>query len=788
MKKLICLALSLLLLLCACTPRDSGADTTGPGENSAATTQTTPDETDPPPETTEATLPPDPLDDLRANLPLMDGSTSMIPLEAGIRAALFDKSIEDATLDVSHSSTWGSFWNLLHGDVDLIFSVPLSQEQWDSATAQGVSLETVPIAMEGFVFVVNAENPVDVLTQDQLRGIYSGEITNWSQVGGLDEEIIPYQRNNDSGSQNYMVEFMGDTPLMDAPTEMRPASMEGLMDVVAINDNARSAIGYSVYAYAADMYGNGNEIKFIQVDGVAPSKATMAAREYPLLGQNFAIFNANEPENGYVRQLVDWMVSYDGQLAIAQAGYVTLEDIGFDYEEMTLSKYQGTGTGPAVEGDPYEYSLYTLAPNGAVPSEYLRHTTQPLADGMQTCRFTGLANEALLEELHAFIDEQIETWAWAEALEVKELVQRLNEPFEYDLYSTALYGSLLQSVVEGMPLGISVTCTNGYLSAAVSVAYDHISTGTCYIRTETATWDLLTGERLNAEDLFCQNVDIDQVLNELILVTSQKSNNPLESWSAPHPTKRDYAGLTVTGWHLTHKGIYFDLANPYFAYGTYISLDELPEGTLVCRQARDFTDCVTGDNLQCTRQIRYLLDEKYYEYSDDGLVSCGYLPEDVYPHAKAINQTVRDYINTYYNEEHIRGYFDDLGYDGSQVALYWMDFHLSNWGGRYAVFDGPSVEHHVETEDRWVRYPYDFCLIFDLETGERLQWQDLLLPGWEENSTLEETLTDKVVTELSPKDMAFRSIAIPYDSTLLIHFMHDDVAYTLIVPFDYLDL
>ncbi len=66
--------------------------------------------------------------------------------------------------------------------------------------------------------MVNAKNPVDALSQQQIKDIYSGKITNWKQVGGSDEPIVAYQRNTDSGSQNYMIDFMGETPLMDAPT------------------------------------------------------------------------------------------------------------------------------------------------------------------------------------------------------------------------------------------------------------------------------------------------------------------------------------------------------------------------------------------------------------------------------------------------------------------------------------------------------------------------------------------------------------------------------------------
>lgn len=123
--------------------------------------------------------------ELRQNLPVMDGSTSLIPLEAGIRAAIFDIFIEEATKEARHSTTWDAFYHLLNGSVDLIFSVPLSEEQKAIADEQSVGLSMIPAARECFVFVVNADNPVDSLTQQQIKDIYSGKITNCSQVGGL---------------------------------------------------------------------------------------------------------------------------------------------------------------------------------------------------------------------------------------------------------------------------------------------------------------------------------------------------------------------------------------------------------------------------------------------------------------------------------------------------------------------------------------------------------------------------------------------------------------------------
>lgn len=771
MKKRVCMLLSVFLALsaicgCAATP----AETTAP------TSETTlPPETTVPAETTE----PDSLAELRENLPVMDGSTSLIPLEAGIRAALFGKTIGEATADVSHSTTWDSFYNLLEGRADLIFSVPLSAEQHAYAAEQGVELEMVPVAMEGFVFVVNAENPVDSLTQQQIRDIYAGKITNWSEVGGLDEEIIPYQRNSDSGSQNYMIEFMGDTPLMDAPTEMRPASMSGLMDVIAVNDNSRAAIGYSVYAYAADMYGNGNEIKFIQVDGVAPGKQTFADGSYPLMGYNYAIFRSGEPEDSYVRQLVEWMLTAEGQTAIAEAGYVTVTDIGYDYAEETLEKYQGTGTGPAVSEMPSsEYVLcetvtYTAPLGGeyTTTSSSLSLTQTQTADGVPSYHITQLADEALQAEINGWIDEQM-VWVSQEQQTLAALVDTLNQNYDYDRYE----GSTESNPI----LPCQVTAKNGLLSVVVALRYlergmdDQIR----YYRTETATWDLLTGERLTTEDLFCRGVDIDEVLNGYI---REYTLTMTDEFSGYPELKRDFAGLPADGWHITHDMIYFDYNNPYFVQGEAISLENLPDCTLACQQLRDFGGCFAPDSsVTAIRQFRVCERDLTYAYNADSLVCCGLLEEDAHPNAGKINAEMMDYLNTYYTEAAIRGYFEDLGYDTASLDLWMMDFYTTNLGGKYLFFEGYAPELYVEESDSFVTYPHPDRILYDLETGEQISWQDILKSGWEDAVTWEDGQAP--ANELNAETRWFR---IYNGSALQICFVENGEGYYASIPAEY---
>ena len=126
----------------------------------------------------------------------------------------------------------------------------------DYCKEKGVELEMTAIGADALVFIASLENEVASLSQEQIEEIYSGNITNWSEVGGDDHAIIPYQRNKDSGSQTLFDKLipLGDK-LMDAPEETKIGSMIGLLEAVADYDNSADALGYTVYYYLSNMEG-----------------------------------------------------------------------------------------------------------------------------------------------------------------------------------------------------------------------------------------------------------------------------------------------------------------------------------------------------------------------------------------------------------------------------------------------------------------------------------------------------------------------------------------------------
>ena len=305
LKRLSCAALALVLALplAACGGQQA-ASTPTPGADGGAVVFT------------------------RENMPRLDGSTATAPLAQAAAAVLLGESEEDVADLIDFSRTTESYRQLMQGDADLLIAAEPNAAVFDEMEEAGFEVQMEPLATDALVFMVNEDNPVDSLTTEQLRGIYSGEITNWSEVGGADLDIVPFQRNAESGSQVLMEKLVMDgTEMTEPPEGYMIASMGGLMDAVKEYDNSSNAIGYSVYYYAHDMQMAGG-LKLLKIDGVAPEAATIRSGEYPFLNPYYVAMNAAEPEGSMTRVLYDWLLGSDGQKLVDMKGYVSVNGEG----------------------------------------------------------------------------------------------------------------------------------------------------------------------------------------------------------------------------------------------------------------------------------------------------------------------------------------------------------------------------------------------------------------------------------------------------------------------------
>ena len=256
--------------------------------------------------------------------PRMDGSTANLPMMAEIMSRVCDITLEEAEELTSCTKTSNAWSNIANGNADILLVYEAAEDTKAYLDIVGTELEITPLGRDALVFINNEQNPVENLTQQQLIDIYTGNVTNWNEVGGEDLEIIPYQRVATSGSQSlFMKLLMKDIVPMDAPMELRPAEMGMLIDELARYNNEGNALGYSVFYYASYMYQQPG-LKMIAVDGVQPSDETIADGSYPLLNEYYLVIRADEPEDSPARQLRNWILTDEGRAAIIEAGYIPM--------------------------------------------------------------------------------------------------------------------------------------------------------------------------------------------------------------------------------------------------------------------------------------------------------------------------------------------------------------------------------------------------------------------------------------------------------------------------------
>lgn len=260
---------------------------------------------------------------LSDNLPKMDGATALYPLySAFVQATYPEKEYNPFDSEVMVNTTPDAYSNLFAGEVDMIFVAAPSESQLNIAQQKGLELNMTPIGREAFVFFVNQKNTVKGLTMANIKDIYSGKVTNWKEVGGTKDSIRAFQRPVDSGSQTALEKLMGDTPIMEAPTENIAGGMGGIINEVSQYRNYKNAIGYTFRFYSTEMVGN-NQIKLLDIDGVTPTKETIRSGEYPITSE-FYIVTTAQTENENVHQFIDWIQSKQGQQLVEKVGYVPI--------------------------------------------------------------------------------------------------------------------------------------------------------------------------------------------------------------------------------------------------------------------------------------------------------------------------------------------------------------------------------------------------------------------------------------------------------------------------------
>ena len=288
-----------------------------------------------------------------SNFPVIDGSDSTSPLRYILMCKLlgydyewmaspFIQNPEEAPKQVEphfacseeerrellinrllNSNTHQSFVNLIDDKVELIITArSISRDEKVYAEQQGVTLIEKPIAKDALAFMVNLKNPVDDLSIEQIQAIYTGNIVNWAEVGGLDCLMKPYVRNRNSGSQEkFELMVMAGLTIKEFP-EMQIGKT--MMTPYYQIEQDTAGIAFTPFYYFKVMVGTGST-KAIGVNGVAMTKENIINGTYPYTSNVYTAVRSDIDKSSLAYRIFELLTSEEGQAIVDESGYVPLQ-------------------------------------------------------------------------------------------------------------------------------------------------------------------------------------------------------------------------------------------------------------------------------------------------------------------------------------------------------------------------------------------------------------------------------------------------------------------------------
>ena len=252
------------------------------------------------------------------------GSDTMVNLALAWSEA-FSKTHPELQVAVTGGGSGTGIAALINGTVDIAnASRAMTAEEIDRARANGIEPMEFVVAGDAIAVVTNRDNPVNRLSISQLSAIFTGQITNWSALGGENRPIITLSRETNSGTHVYFLERVvrqgqKDSKLIFSPDTLLMPSSEGISSEVRRNPNA---IGYDGLGYVTE---DQKVLAISDKDGgpyVLPSVESVQDGSYPI-SRPLYMYTAGQP-TGAVKEYLDWVMSQQAQQIAAKLGFVPL--------------------------------------------------------------------------------------------------------------------------------------------------------------------------------------------------------------------------------------------------------------------------------------------------------------------------------------------------------------------------------------------------------------------------------------------------------------------------------
>lgn len=244
------------------------------------------------------------------------GSTSVQPLSEELAAAFMDAN-PDYTVDVQGGGSGQGIKSIQEGIADIgALSRNLKDEEKSSVSKE------ITIALDGIAIIVNKDSKVGDLSLDQIRGIYTGEITNWKEVGGVDATITVVSREEGSGTRGAFIEITKVLAKDDAGKETDRTVANALIQpstgsVKTTVSSTPNTIGY-VSLGALD-----DSIKTVTVEGAAPTIEAVIEGTYKI-SRPF-IYVVGDTVTEATQKYLDYVLSEEGQAVVVDNGFISVK-------------------------------------------------------------------------------------------------------------------------------------------------------------------------------------------------------------------------------------------------------------------------------------------------------------------------------------------------------------------------------------------------------------------------------------------------------------------------------
>jgi phosphate transport system substrate-binding protein len=241
------------------------------------------------------------------------GSTTVLPV-AQAAAEVFMEKNPGVKISVQGGGSGVGIASLLDKTTDIADSSrKIKPEEIEKAKAGGVNPNEIAIALDGIAVIIHPTNSVKALTKTQIRDIFTGKITNWSEVGGKNAKIVAVNRDTSSGTFEAF-ETLALNKEKVRPDALTTASNQAVAQTVAQTPNA---IGYVGHGFLSP------KVKAVTVDKIECTKQTIQSEKYPL--SRYLYVYTNGKPSGNVEKFIDFLLSSEGQKLVVNEGFVEIK-------------------------------------------------------------------------------------------------------------------------------------------------------------------------------------------------------------------------------------------------------------------------------------------------------------------------------------------------------------------------------------------------------------------------------------------------------------------------------